>query len=156
MPEKAWRLRELLLLYEDGRLLAHAALDGIKFSDVEILGSMITAVCDFVSDILEVTGKDRLLELQYGDMRLFMRPSSPMMLAGLVSGKPPANVGERLQLFADQTKDKYSFIVDDEWDGSVDMLGSLRGELNGYLLRASWNPEMEGITMSDTDDKVLV
>jgi len=83
-----WQLQELFLLFDDGRLLAHASLRENQSVDSEIVGSMLTAVSDFVGDSFST--RDGLLEhLRAGDLNVMLQRANPLMLAGIVSGTPP-------------------------------------------------------------------
>ena len=99
-----------------------------------MVGSMLTAVSDFVGDSFST--RDGLLEqLRAGDLNVLLHRSGPLMLAGLVSGPPPAALNERLQGMVEQMHESYSYLVDDQWNGSTSLLECVREELKALLYR---------------------
>ena len=75
-----WQLQELFLLFDDGRLLAHASLQEQGELDREVVGSMLTAVSDFVGDSFST--RDGLLEqLRAGDLNVLLHRSGPQAAA---------------------------------------------------------------------------
>ena len=93
---------------------------------------MLTAVSDFVGDSFST--RDGLLEqLRAGDLNVLLHRSGPLMLAGLVSGPPPTALNERLQGMVEQMHESYSYLVDDQWNGSTSLLECVREELKALL-----------------------
>ena len=89
---------------------------------------MLTAVSDFVGDSFST--RDGLLEqLRAGDLNILLHRSGPLMLAGLISDPPPAALNERLQGMVEQVRESYSYLVDDQWNGSGSLLECVREEL---------------------------
>ena len=129
-----WQLQELFLLFDDGRLLAHASLRENQSVDSEIVGSMLTAVSDFVGDSFST--RDGLLEhLRAGDLNVVLQRANPLMLAGIVSGTPPAGFGQELQGIVEEMCESYSYLVDEQWNGSTSLLNCVQEELKAFLCR---------------------
>ena len=129
-----WQLQELFLLFDDGRLLAHASLRENQSVDSEIVGSMLTAVSDFVGDSFST--RDGLLEhLRAGDLNVMLQRANPLMLAGIVSGTPPAGFGQELQSIVEEMCGSYSYLVDEQWNGSTSLLNCVQEGLKAFLCR---------------------
>ena len=95
---------------------------------------MLTAVSDFVGDSFST--RDGLLEqLRAGDLNILLHRSGPLMLAGLITDPPPAALNERLQGMVEQVRESYSYLVDDQWNGSGSLLECVREELKALLYR---------------------
>ena len=102
-----------LIHRETGLLLVHVSQDAEAVSDPDLIGSMLTAIRDFVQDAFgqDVEG-EHLEEIEYGDRRILIEAAQRSYLAVVVEGiEPPgfrAEMRERLleieRTFQDQLR----------------------------------------------------
>lgn len=76
-----------------------------------------------------------LEHLRAGDLNVMLQRANPLMLAGIVSGTPPAGFGQELQGIVEEMRESYSYLVDEQWNGSTSLLDCVREELKAFLCR---------------------
>ena len=85
-----FRVEQLFFIErESGLLLRHAAADGVKGEDPEIVSGMLTAIGDFASDSFQLDKGEQLASVEIGDREIFVVQGPKAFLAALVWGTPP-------------------------------------------------------------------
>jgi len=111
----SYTVDQILLLYNDGRLLWHKAR-GETVVDQDILGSMLSAVQEFMRDSFSVKG-GQLDELKYGSLRLVMeRDSKTILVVALSAGKASSRLKKRMRDALQQISKEYGGYLQ-AWDG---------------------------------------
>jgi len=93
-----FKVQELFLIYDDGRLISHSTLHGSRTVDSEIVSSMLTAIGDFIKDSFRADDKGSLENLKYGNINLYVQRREPLYLAGVISGTAPDDFGVVMKL----------------------------------------------------------
>ena len=133
-----FKVQELFLIYDDGRLISHAALHGSHLADSEIVSSMLTAIGDFIKDSFRADDKEGGLEnLKYGNLNLLVQRKRPLYLAGVISGTPPDNFGTIMKEFLDELWDEYGYTIGATWNGDTSSLAPIAKELSRFI--AYWS-----------------
>ena len=129
-----FKVQELFLIYDDGRLISHAALHGSHLADSEIVSSMLTAIGDFIKDSFRADDEEGGLEnLKYGNLNLLVQRKRPLYLAGVISGTPPDNFGTIMKEFLDALWDEYGYTIGATWNGDTSSLSEIRGDLTEFI-----------------------
>ena len=128
-----FKVQELFLIYDDGRLISHAALHGSQLADSEIVSSMLTAISDFIKDSFRADDESGLENLKYGNLNLLVQRRRPLYLAGVISGTPPDDFGAVLKEFLDELWDEYGYTIGRNWNGDTSSLAPLAGELSRFI-----------------------
>jgi hypothetical protein len=93
--------------------------------DKEIMGSMLTAVQEFVKDSLKdkkVTSSLKVLE--YGDHKIAIEKGIHTFLAAFVTGNVTKELREKMQEGISTIETQKMNVLED-WDGSKDSLGNV-------------------------------
>ncbi len=110
----SYTVDQMLLLYHDGRLLWHKSR-GATVVDQDILGSMLSAVQDFMRD--SFTAKGQLDELKYGSLRLVMERGNKMLLVvALSAGKASSRLRKQMKESLGSITREYGEAII-SWDG---------------------------------------
>ena len=132
------KVQELFLIYDDGRLISHAALHGSQMADSEIVSSMLTAIGDFIKDSFSTDDEVGGLEnLKYGNLNLLVQRKRPLYLAGVISGTPPDDFGLIMKEFLDELWDEYGYTIGATWNGDTSSLAPIADELSRFI--AYWS-----------------
>lgn len=121
--EEFAHLDEAFLISNIGLLIAHVSRAKDGGMDEDILGSMLTAVQDFVKDSFGGQGaqKGGLGKLEYMDTKIFIEHGETAFLAAVSSGQEhPDMKGEIRRCLADVESRYFDLLAD--WDGDVDAL----------------------------------
>ncbi len=86
-----FHVAELFLIHQQkGILLLHLSSRPENSPDSDLIGSMLTAIRDFVQDSFGQGKKGQLDEIQYGEQSILIEPATHVYLAALVEGITPA------------------------------------------------------------------
>ncbi len=132
-----YELRELFLIYHDGRLITHARATEEEAIDEDILASMLTAIQEFVKESLGNKGtaagtgagvvKD-LDEMTYGDLRIVIERREDMYLAAVIKGFPARRLRNLMQTLMAQIAAAYGPVLEN-WDGDNKRLPAIQAFL---------------------------
>ena len=121
------RLEEALLIYHDGRLLAHA---GESRGDRELVGSLLTALMDFARDSFNDAGY--LGAMEFGDSRVLIENGRHCFLATRVYGEATQetrnSIGETLEAVEARLAPVLA-----RWDGDAELVAPARELLEQLL-----------------------
>lgn len=97
-----YRVEHVFLIHrETGLLLNAIALDNENKSDADIVSAMLTAINDFVGDSFlthEEQLKEQLQSVSTENFNLLIKPGPTALVVAAVTGNPPQNVSDQLQL----------------------------------------------------------
>ena len=90
-----YRVEQVFLVHaETGLLLQHVAADPTVGQDADQISAMLTAIRDFARDSFRVEGGESLDALRVGDLQVLVEQGPHALVAGVVRGTPPAELGE--------------------------------------------------------------
>lgn len=97
-----YRVEHVLLIHQEtGLLLKSVNLDQQSQNDADLISSMLTAINDFVGDSFQ-TNKDGLKEqlqtVSTDNFNLLIKPGPNAIIVAAVTGNPPQEVSEQLQI----------------------------------------------------------
>ena len=114
-----FKVQELFLIYDDGRLISHSTLHGSRTVDSEIVSSMLTAIGDFIKDSFRADDKASLENLKYGNINLYVQRREPLYLAGVISGTAPDDFGVVMKEYLDELWGEYGYVIGRSWNGDT-------------------------------------
>ena len=124
-----YRIEELYLIYNDGRLISGQSLKETAI-DQDIMGSMLTAINDFVQDSFQAAGQ--LGSIVYGDNRVMIERGEQAVLAVVIYGEETrelrSQVANALKLVESRFNSELA-----GWDGDVTLLSGTREILQPLL-----------------------
>ncbi len=116
---------EIFLISKIGLLISHVSRTKDEGIDEDILGSMLTAVQDFVKDSFgggEVEGqKGGLGKLEYMDTKIIMEHGDLIYMAVVTSGEEHPDMKKDIKKCLEDIESTYFDILMD-WDGDLDSL----------------------------------
>lgn len=93
-----YRVEQALLIHrKTGLLLQHAQSPQAGFKDPDLVGSMLTAITDFVSDSFSVPDETAVRTMQVGDYKVLVEEGRLAILAAIVRGNPPSELARTLR-----------------------------------------------------------
>jgi hypothetical protein len=128
-----FKIQELFLIYDDGRLISHSTLHGSRMVDSEIVSSMLTAIGDFIKDSFRADDKGSLENLKYGNINLYVQRREPLYLAGVISGTAPDDFGALMKEYLDELWGEYGYVIGRNWNGDTSSLSEIRGDLTEFI-----------------------
>lgn len=124
---------EIFLISKIGLLISHISRTKDKGMDEDILGSMLTAVQDFVKDSFgdggEESQKGGLGKLEYLDTKIFIEHGDLVYLAVVTSGEEHPNMKSEIRRYLAEIETNYYDVLTD-WDGDIDSLSGSIDILN--------------------------
>ena len=127
-----FKIQELFLIYDDGRLMAHATLHDSSTVDSDILSSMLTAIGDFIKDSFQADEDSGLENLKYGKINLYIQRCQPLYLAGVISGNPPEDFGVRMNEFVSEINEEFSYKIKN-WKGDTGEMEPIQHKLHDFI-----------------------
>ncbi|MBA3045551.1 MAG: tetratricopeptide repeat protein [Candidatus Thermoplasmatota archaeon] len=120
---------EVFLISKSGLLISHVSCKKESGMDEDILGSMLTAVQDFVKDSFgggeSGTQKGGLGKLEYMNTKIFIEHGDLVYLAAVTSGEEHPDMKLEIKKVLAEIENKY-FDILETWNGDIDSLsGSL-------------------------------
>jgi len=119
-----YRVDEVFLIYNDGRLIKHVTARPDETVDKDILASMLTAVQDFVRDSFR-NRQENLGKLEFGKKTKILIESGKLIyLAVVVAGHDPETLRDDIKKTIMKIEKKYSEKLVD-WDGAVSIFSDI-------------------------------
>ncbi len=116
---------EIFLISKIGLLISHVSRSKEGGLDEDILGSMLTAVQDFVKDSFGDGGAETqrggLGKLEYMNTKIFIEHGDLVYLAVVTSGEEHPDMKQEIRRCLVEIESKYYDILAD-WDGDIDSL----------------------------------
>lgn len=127
-----FKITELFMIYNDGRLISHATLKVGGTVDSQIVSNMLTAIQDFISESFK-TGEDESLEtIKYGKTHLFIQRGKHVYLAAVIDGNAPDSFSKELKDLVLELEDDYRSLIID-WDGETTKLNPAKADMDKFI-----------------------
>jgi len=121
-------IREIFLIYNDGRLLAHVTRKGTTEMDEDILSSMLVAIRSFVQDSFK--GEDSALKtFSWSNNTVVIEKGNYIFLAVIVEGTPPPQLSDEMGRTMERVEGDYAGIIE-QWDGQDRHFKAISGYLD--------------------------
>ena len=125
-------IEDIFIITNNGILLAHKSKEFHPDMDDDIMGSMLTAVQDFVKDSFKDKSKFGLKRLDFGDSVIHIQPGKDIYAAVILSGNETVDFEESLEKLVTDIETKYAKELE-EWDGDLDTVRGLKDMLYDLL-----------------------
>jgi hypothetical protein len=125
-------IEDVFIISNEGLLLAHRSKELHPDMDDDILGSMLTAVQDFVKDSFKDKSKFGLKRLDFGDSVIHIKRGKHIYTAVILSGKEPTDLDNSLGKLVTKIESEYESVFD-AWDGDLEALRGLKDMLDDLL-----------------------
>ena len=114
----SYRVEEVYLLDSIGRVIAHSGTSDDSGIDQDIMGSMLQALSDFVSESFQADESKTLKKLEHGELLLLIERGRNAVLALVVTGKERPEIREQLAGAIDIIENQFGSVLDN-WDGDL-------------------------------------
>ncbi|MBA3045127.1 MAG: hypothetical protein KKH41_03885 [Candidatus Thermoplasmatota archaeon] len=130
---------DVFVLYKDGRLISHKKFGGEKESDLDgdLVGAMLTAIQQFVSDSLSSGKRERVKKLEFGERELLLERGNNINLALIYSGSMNRKLQARVLGLTAKIEDEHPNL--ESWDGRMSKLDDIGPLLDDLI--AQWQTE---------------
>jgi VCBS repeat-containing protein len=125
-------IEDIFIITNNGILLAHKSKEFHPDMDDDIMGSMLTAVQDFVKDSFKEKSKFGLKRLDFGDSVIHIQPGKEIYAAVILSGDETDDFEESLEKLVNDIETKYADVLED-WDGDLDTVRGLKDMLDDLI-----------------------
>jgi hypothetical protein len=132
LTKKKSDIEDVFIISNSGMLLAHKSKELHPDMDDDILGSMLTAVQDFVNDSFKDKSKFGLKRLDFGDSVIHIKKGKHIYTAVILSGEEPSDLDDSLGELVTNIESKYENVFD-SWDGDIEALRGLKDMLEELL-----------------------
>ena len=119
---RAEKVREIFVVYNDGRLLYHMSLlKGRKGIDTDILSGMLTAVQDFVKHCIQYDSGGGFKKLEYGQLKIVVESGKYLYTAYITSGAIDKDTSKKLKGVVDRIENRFEDVLA-FWDGDINSI----------------------------------
>jgi len=127
-----FKIKELFMIYNDGRLICHATLKVGGTVDSQMVSSMLTAIQDFISDSFKTGEEESLENIKYGKIYLFIQRCEHIYLAAVVDGNAPDSFSSELNKLVHEIEDDYRSLLKD-WNGDTTKLSPAKADMEKFI-----------------------
>jgi len=114
-------VEDIFLMHNNGCLVAHATRRLKPSMDVDILGSMLVAIQDFVKDAFKDEAKFTLRNISFGDKNVVINKGQWVILAVVLKGKANKYLHNKIRDTIEEIEGKYKDVLS-HWSGLIDDL----------------------------------
>lgn len=127
---------DAFVIYRDGRLISHRqSVTGEKSGlDGDLVGAMLNAVQDFISDSLSNDKSDKVKKLEFGERELFLERGSCINLVVIYSGSMNRKLEAQVRELVEKIEIEHDFLQ--AWDGRMTQLSDVNPLLDNLI--KSW------------------
>lgn len=127
---------DAFVIYKDGRLISHRqSVNGGKSGlDGDLVGAMLNAVQEFISDSLSNNKSDKVKKLEFGERELFLERGSCINLVVIYSGSMNRKLEAQVREMVEKIEREHNFLQ--SWDGRMTQLADVNPLLDELI--KSW------------------
>jgi hypothetical protein len=124
------------VLYKDGRLISHRKSGKSQKSELDgdLVGAMLTAVQQFITDSLSDDKSDRVKKLEFGERELYLDRGAHTNIAVIYSGSMNRKLKAQIEELIAKIEAEHPFLA--SWDGRMTQLADVNVQLDELI--KSW------------------
>jgi hypothetical protein len=124
---------DVFVLYKDGRLITHRQSGKAESSglDGDLVGAMLTAVQQFITDSLSNGKSDRVKKLEFGEKELFLERGENINLAIVYTGSMNKKLQAQMLEITHNIEKAHPELV--SWDGRMRSLDDITPLIDGFI-----------------------
>jgi len=127
-----YQVERVMVVAKDGRLMAHAG-DGGKDADNELVSSMLTAVQQFIDEVMANKEAGAIKEFQYEGMKIALERGKYVNMAVFLKGYVTDSLRKEMGALLERIEKEYRSVVDG-WDGTVGKVSGI-GKIISKLIK---------------------
>lgn len=129
-----YRVDQVMLIHrETGLLLQHVESSQAGARDPDVVGSMLTAIKDFVSDSFSVSEDSPVQTMQVGDYKVIVEQGQLAIIAAVARGNPPTELAQTIRETAETIEILYRDGLE-RFDGDATAFAETRPMLENCLM----------------------
>ena len=125
-------IEDVFMLYKDGRLILHETRRLRPEVDEDVIGSMLTAVQEFVGDAFDVE-ESGTFGVEYGSLQILYNGGKYIIITAILSGNPPEGMREKIDETVKLIEEKYEDVLEN-WDGVVGTLSKTKNIIRENII----------------------
>ena len=118
-------IEDIFLMHNNGCLVAHSTRRLKPQMDVDILGSMLVEIQDFVKDAFKDESKFSLKNISFGEKNVLLNRGHWVILAVVLSGKADKYIHNKIRASIEEIEESYRTKLPN-WNGVIDDLRGCR------------------------------
>lgn len=118
-------IEDIFLMHNNGCLVAHSTRRLKPQMDVDILGSMLVVIQDFVMDAFKDESKFSLRNISFGDKNILLNRGRWVIMAVVLSGKADKYIHNKIRGSIEEIEGTYRTKLPN-WNGVIDDLRGCR------------------------------
>jgi uncharacterized repeat protein (TIGR01451 family) len=124
---------DAFVMYKDGRLIAHRRSKAKPRSELDgdLVGAMLTAVQQFVSDSLSEGGEGKVKRLEFGDRELYLERGAHINIALIYTGSMNRKLQGQVKELASKIEGEHPELQN--WDGRMTRLGDIGSQVDSLV-----------------------
>ena len=118
--QKTFKVFEVFIVYNDGRLIKHFPEHEEKEEDISI-SAMFTAIQEFMNDSFEygsLEDQGYLSEVVFGNIKVYIERGAHFYIALVTKGEPPKDLRKRMNGIREGIEERFEEELA-EWDGNL-------------------------------------
>jgi hypothetical protein len=119
--QKTFKVFEVFIVYNDGRLIKHFPEREEKEEDISI-SALFTAIQEFMTDSFEygtVEDQGYLSEVVFGNIKVYIERGVLFYIALVTKGEPPKDLRKRMNDIREGIEERFEEELE-EWDGNLE------------------------------------
>jgi hypothetical protein len=119
--QKTFKVFEVFVVYNDGRLIRHFPESVEKNEDISI-SAMFTAIQEFMTDSFEYGPEEvqgYLSEVVFGNIKVYIERGEHFYIALVTKGEPPKDLRKRMTGLREGIEERFEEQLE-EWDGNLE------------------------------------
>ncbi len=131
-PKKEYIIQDIFVVYNDGRVILHNSRRIRPDVDEYAIGSMMTAIQNFVKDSFQDVEAEELNELKYGSTKILIERGQFIYIAVVISGEGDDDLRGQIRGVLHNIESEYEVLLTD-WDGDVTKLKGVGAHLESLV-----------------------
>ncbi|MEM2900455.1 MAG: PQQ-binding-like beta-propeller repeat protein [Thermoplasmata archaeon] len=127
--KREYIIQDIFVIYNDGRVIMHNSRRIRPDVDESVIGSMITAIQNFVKDSFQDVEAEELNELKYGATKILIERGQYIYIAVVISGESDEEFRSQIRSMLRNIESEYEVILS-EWDGDVSRFKGIASHLS--------------------------
>jgi hypothetical protein len=110
-----FKISEVFLIYNDGRLIAHSSIEEEEGVDRQLMSGMLIAIQGFVKESFQASSG--LDSFTFGNRKVMLAGGKYLILAAVLTGVEPPMLRDELHTLVTNLEGLYAGVIE-SWDGS--------------------------------------
>ncbi len=152
---RRFRFNEIFLIYKDGVLIAHTNRGAKSSYDSDIIGSMFTAIQDFIQESFSDSNRklegSKLKRLDFGNFQIAINRGENIYIAAVFTGFALRNKLLKIERLRKEIEEKYKDVLP-TWNGDMTKLKGTQKMIENLLYSTGHKNHIEKVLNTKPDE----